>query len=191
MKQLHTLTDYLHFSKVYTRNKLLFSLDVPVDKEHSDMVRSELINTLSCLLLEIPPLRTYTEDLSNLCTLYINEINKKFGKHVLNFEVPALKYLVEYRWPSNFRQFKRILKELIISADTSYISLANLKSALLREQGNSYPSDFQQGLDLKKPLNELTEDIVSIVVKEENGNKTKAAKRLGIARNTLWRILNK
>ena len=98
----------------------------------------------------------------------------------------AQKKMLAYSWPGNLTQFKRIIKELVISSETSYISLGALQKALWSEEDSDL-SGYR--LELTKTLDQITRDIALTVLKEEGGNKTKAAKRLGIARNTLWRIL--
>lgn len=183
-EQARMLLDYLHFSKTDVRNRLLFSLKIPEKGEFS--VKNEILQSLSCLVFQIPALRDRKEELPSMAALYINQMNQEFGKSVLNFEMDALEFLTAYSWPGNLTQFKRIIKELVISSETSYISLGALQKALWSEEDSDL-SGYR--LDLTKTLDQITRDIALTVLKEEGGNKTKAAKRLGIARNTLWRIL--
>ena len=183
-EQARMLLDYLHFSKADVRNRLLFSLKIPEKGEFS--VKNEILQSLSCLVFQIPALRDRKEELPSMAALYINQMNQEFGKSVLNFEMDALEFLTAYSWPGNLTQFKRIIKELVISSETSYISLGALQKALWSEEDSDL-SGYR--LELTKTLDQITRDIALTVLKEEGGNKTKAAKRLGIARNTLWRIL--
>ena len=85
---------------------------------------------------------------------------------------------------------KRIVYELMLITTTPYISYENTMR-LLHQETALWVSPGQSGyqFDLNQTLEHITYDIVRMVLKEENNNQSRTAQRLGIGRNTLWRIL--
>ena len=112
----------------------------------------------------------------------------QLAREIVGLEPEAVSLLKDYSWPGNYNQFKRIMTELFAITDTSYIKAASVSRLLLREQpaastGGGIP------FDLNRTLEEINLDIVRRVLAEEKGNQSQAAKRLGISRTTLWRMM--
>ena len=127
--------------------------------------------------------------------LFIGAFNVDFGKEIAGFEPEALKMLQEFDWPFNYAQLRRVITRLgnitddpyVKSADVSKILIAEEKEARLQILVPDTPS--KQHMNLHRTLEEINREIVELVVKEEGGNQSAAARRLGISRTTLWRIL--
>jgi DNA-binding NtrC family response regulator len=107
-----------------------------------------------------------------------------------------MRLMMEYRWEYNLDQLKRVLTELVVLSDSPYISAEEVQRALTVEseltgEGGQDFDPQRRTLDLGKSLETITEDIVRIVLNQENMNQSKAARRLGISRSTLWRMLSK
>ena len=118
-----------------------------------------------------------------------------------------MELLKSFDWPENYTQFKRILSELTVITTSSYITEETLSGLLEMEKKTTFrrvgpgasPSEIEGEsgvshgssviLDLKRPLDEINQDIIHAVLEETKGNQTAAAKRLGISRTTLWRLL--
>jgi len=144
----------------------------------------------SCSILEIPSLRKRPDDIPSLSLYYINEFNIERGKQIMGLTSEGYEKICTFPWPNNSSQLKRVIQELVTTTTSSYISLSDIERILLMERHTM--SDYVQDsgvLDLKKPLHEIERQIVEIVLSEENMNQTKAAKRLGISRSTLWRMI--
>ncbi len=187
-------------TNLYKRNRMIFSLSCPMGHGLSAQAM-EFVNLLSCITIHLPPLREYPHEIPALASLYLNMFNISMENQVIGLEPEALKLLQNYDWPCNYTQFKRIIHELMLAATTPYISAEHAAVLLKKErQSTSIPEDLDvpanavstenaHRLDLSKPLSDITQDIVRIVLAETNGNQSAAAKRLGIARSTLWRYL--
>lgn len=185
--QFTELVDSLKDLDVYQRDRLLFTDTCDAKKGYSDRCRT-LINVFSCLTIMMPALRTQKENIPNLASLYISILNMKLAKEIIGFEPQAIEGLEAFDWPYNFDQFKRIISELVTVTDSSYIRLSSVDEILRREQkltGLSAAEPF----DLNRTLQDITLDIIRQVLAQEHGNQSAAAKRLGISRATLWRML--
>ena len=149
----------------------------------------------TCLVLRIPPLRERVQDIPNITTLYISQANVEFGKQVVGLESEAMELMQQFGWPQNLAQFKRVIRQLIISTNDYYIKTDVVRQALSQESPSSqYTFQLQPGyeiLNLNQNLDSINYDVSRIVLEQEHMNKTKTAERLGISRSTLWRILQK
>lgn len=176
------------------RNKVMFSFTIQNENYKSSPVYQYLTNSLYCLTLRVPSLREQADEIPNLASLYLNSLNVKLAKQIIGFEPDGLRMLQEFHWPDNHAQFERILTTLVTTTATPYISTSTLK-VLLADEIPHKPAYMASGtessfaLDLNQPLDQITKQIIEEVIQEENGNQSKAAKRLGISRTTLWRML--
>lgn len=149
-----------------------------------------LENPSSFVILSLPPLRERTEDLEDLCRLWIADCNSKYGKQIVGLEPALLQLFKEESWPGNLNQLAETLDALVREAQGPHITLDEGKKQLNRTQSLQRRVSKRDDW-LKGTLAEIEEKIIRHVLEEEGNNQTKAAKRLGINRTTLWRKLNR
>ena len=145
---------------------------------------------LGCLTLRMPALRTRSDEIPSLASLYLNSLNQELGKQISGFEPKAIEQLRRYPWPHNYTQFKQVLYELAILCDSSYIGSTLVAETLSKESSLTHAA--QRSAAEKPPegtLEEITRKIIYQTLEDCGGNQTAAAKRLGISRTTLWRHL--
>jgi transcriptional regulator with PAS, ATPase and Fis domain len=190
--QFAELSSTIKDLNVHARNRLLFTYSYNEQDGMSERYQ-KLINLFSCLTLTMPPLRSHKNDIPSLASLYISILNMEMAKEMIGFEPEALASLQAYDWPYNFDQFRRIINELVTTADAPYIKLNSVHKVLRQETHLMLSSakPLNTSLDLHRTMQEIEWDILHQVIAEENGNQSAAAKRLGISRTTLWRMLQK
>lgn len=173
------------------RNRMMFSC---VCKREAPIPEScmEFVNLLSCLTLHLAPLKDQPDQIPVLANLYLSTLNVNLAKEILGLEPAATELLQQFDWPGNYTQFKRILNELAVITTTAYIAASSVSMLLEKEKtaayttaGSSQPLPF----DLDRTLDEINHDIIHIILNETGGNQSAAAKKLGISRTTLWRLL--
>ncbi len=186
----HQLASTIRDTGLDQRNRLIFSFVSGADMRQSQTYMAELTKIMHCLTLRIPSLRERADDIPYLCTLYINRLNASLGKQIVSFDPRALKAMKTFLWESNLDQFQRIIHELMVVTTGIYISYENTMRQLHKESA-LWTSAEKTGLqfNLEQPLSDITYDIIRQVLREENDNHSQTAKRLGISRSTLWRIL--
>jgi transcriptional regulator with PAS, ATPase and Fis domain len=146
-----------------------------------------LLGTLGCVSICIPPLRERREDIPSLASLYIGEANQKSTTQVLGFEKNAIGPILQYDWPTNTAQLKRVLNELLLLTRTSYIGEKDVISVLDNEK--KFYSVSNLSVSANGTLDEIIKSAIMKTLTAENMNQTKAAARLGISRSTLWKRL--
>ena len=109
---------------------------------------------------------------------------------IIGFDTKASLALKQFPWEGNLHQLQRIIYELMLITSTPYISYENTMR-LLHQETALWVAPEQSGyqFDLNQTLDDITYDVVRMVLKEENNNQSRTAQRLGIGRSTLWRIL--
>lgn len=141
--------------------------------------------------LRIPSLREHPEDIWELANFYINELASVYSKNTIGLMPEANEVLTSYEWPLNNLQLRRILEYTIKQSDNYYITTSDIERSMKQEMSiANIAKDKKLSIDINKPLKDIENDIVDIVLKQENYNQSKAAKRLGISRSTIYRILD-
>ena len=173
--------------------------------------REDLFYRLNVLTLKIPPLRERVEDIPDLANLFLRESG---GKCCLT--PAAEKVLTSYGWPGNARQLRHFMEKVRIICDSSVISgeaagyvIQNYEPPCKMEQrGNSSGFLGSNGIGNYKATKgrvnrsqeepgqenisrEITEACLAQAMEQAGGNKTKAARILGIHRSTIWRYIKK
>jgi transcriptional regulator with PAS, ATPase and Fis domain len=178
---------YILNTSVHKRNRFIFSCASGYSKHFDNSTLLYFIrNGLNALPLIMPNLNQRAEDIPSLASLYLSDLNLKYGKQVIGLGNDAMKLLQEHNWANNIDQFKRVIEELIILTDTFYINTDTVRKVLSYEDLPKSHS-YVHSLDLNKSLDDINKDIIDLVLKEEDFNQSKAAERLGISRSTLWR----
>jgi transcriptional regulator with GAF, ATPase, and Fis domain len=163
--------------------------------------REDLYYRISVVPITIPPLRERTEDILLLARYYLEEFNGKFKKKVKGFSEDAERVLASYQWPGNVRELKNIIERImILHGDGETISLeslpAEMRSMADHEKfrihiDNVLPQLTSEGIDFslitEKITNDVKRQIIASALEMSRGNKTEAAKRLGISRFKLIR----
>ncbi|MBI5848157.1 MAG: sigma-54-dependent Fis family transcriptional regulator [Nitrospirae bacterium] len=159
--------------------------------------REDLYYRFNVVQIKVPPLRERKEDIPLLIKSFLREAVEKLetGEKELSKETKA--FLEKYDWPGNVRELENVIKRACVLSTGTIIE----KKDLLIEEANSYSvKDFLEEKlkrylkDMAKitnfnlydtVLSEVEKALISIVLKETNGNQLKTARLLGINRNTL------
>lgn len=177
---------------VCRRNRVIFSC-VCQPGEYTSALGSLFMDKLCCLSLYLPPLRQMAERIPALVNLSLSHLNVDLPRQIVGADPEAITLLQNFQWPHNYTQFRRVIGELAVTATGSLITAENVRQALRKERHVGAFSPCAENaaapLNLNRTLDEISQDVARRVVEESGGNQTVAAKRLGISRTTLWRLL--
>ena len=178
-------------NNLHHRNRLIFSC-VSLNNSLLPPQGQEFVRRLSCLTICLPPLRERIHELPTLSSIYLSTLNMELGKQLIGFESKAMEMLMHYDWPQNYTQFKRLTRELAVLTVTPYITSHSVATLLDKERSSissSYDVLANNSMDLERPLDEITRDIIKKALAKNQGNQSLTAKQLQISRTTLWRYL--
>lgn len=194
LERQYQLIAVLTEMKVCQRNRVMISC-VCQSGEYISKVGALFREKLSCLSLYLPPLRQLSHQIPTLMNLCLSHMNVNMPIQILGADAEALSLLQRYNWPHNYTQFRRVIEELAVTGTSQIITAENVRQVLLKERHvgafSTQKENAATPLDLNRTLTEISQDIAIRVVDETEGNHTAAAKRLGISRTTLWRLLQK
>jgi two-component system, NtrC family, response regulator AtoC len=148
--------------------------------------REDLFYRLNVIPLTIPPVRERREDILPLARHFLSEANSTFHKAVKRLATEAESLLLAYAWPGNVRELKNLIERLVIlstgdtiEADQLPVPFSAAADGPLAEEVSSQP----------RTLEAIERAYILKVLRQVNGNKSEAAKILGITRQTLRKKL--
>ncbi len=143
--------------------------------------RQDLFYRLNVLRLRVPPLRERTEDVSLLVQHFSERLSIKLGLPAIPYSHDDLRRMEAYDWPGNIRELKNLIERCLLLGRLPGEAIQGDESQSASESGAGYPEDWD--------LNRVEKDHILKVLDDSSGNKTQAARQLGIARKTLDRKL--
>jgi DNA-binding NtrC family response regulator len=139
--------------------------------------REDLYFRLNVISIAIPPLRERENDIIILAEHFAETFAREAGRDKPAFSERALEVLKKYFWPGNVRELENVIHRLVVMTDENVIDVPDLPSLMrfsaLREKG------------FNRSLAEIETEYIKNVLSSVGGNKSKAAKILGIDRKTL------
>jgi two-component system, NtrC family, response regulator AtoC len=140
--------------------------------------REDLFYRLNVFPIRLPPLRERRDDIPLLLDHYLESNAKKTGKPSKFFSEKAVKALTGYHWPGNVRELKNLVERLFTIAEGPMIDLEDNASY-------NFGKNKIKDMPLKEAVSVFEKNYIFDVLERVDGNRTKAAKILGIHRNTL------
>ena len=167
----------------------------PLESVKNGTLRKDLYYRLNVIYINIPPLRERKGDIQVLCNHFINKYNFLLDKNILGIEEGVIQYFYQYSWPGNVRELENSIESAMNYAP-------NNREYLQREDFASCSNIFIDkdlfgfsALNMKKPLpeylEEIEKDLIRRTLEENHFNISKAAKKLGIKRQTLQHKIKK
>lgn len=152
--------------------------------------RMDLYYRLNVLRLQTIPLRERKEDIGYLTKYFTRMINNKYGRQMERLSPDVIKLLSQYSWPGNIRELKNIVERLILSTTKDYITLEDAEFLIEEITNDSTLIQEENSPNLLKgTMDDIKRKIILKVLEEENYNKSRTAKRLGIDRSTVQKYL--
>ncbi len=153
--------------------------------EHHEF-REDLFYRLDVVNIVMPPLRERQEDIPVLVKSFIDEFARENGKDIHGISDEALDTLCAYRWPGNIRELKNCIERMVIFCRGTTLELNNVPMNIRTgESSDTTPAFHSSSLDIEKNRKIL----ILKAIEDCDGNRSRAADKLGISRRTLHRRL--
>ncbi len=152
--------------------------------------REDLYYRLDVLQIHMPALCERKDDIPLLLKYYLDVSNKENERNIISFSPHALELLIDYDWPGNVRELRNAVERMIVMARNEIIDIDDIP-VHIRYKDSDNP--LSQIIPDNKVLN-INENEKLMIIKalqKCNGNRTEAAKQLGISRRTIIRKIKK
>ena len=147
--------------------------------------RDDLFYRLSVVTVELPPLRERRDDIPLLVKAFLDEFSRENGKQVRELTPEAMNVLLAYDWPGNVRELRNAIEQMVVLARTERLTVRDVPAAIRGGADLTKINVVRTGMTVEDAERQL----IVQALKETNGNRTKAAQRIGISRRTLHRKL--
>ena len=148
--------------------------------------REDLFYRLSVIPIEVPPLRTRTEDVPLLIDHFLRVFCAENGRRLKTLSGEALAYFLAYDWPGNVRELRNMVERLVIMAPRDVIEAPDLP-APLRPKDDTADAAEARGKTLREARDNFERAYILAELRANEWNMTRTADRLGIERSHLYR----
>jgi DNA-binding NtrC family response regulator len=153
--------------------------------------REDLYYRLNVVPIDIPPLREHKEDIPGLANLFLARFAKDSGrpKIITGISSAAQQLLIGHYWPGNVRELQNVMERACALASGSQLEAADIQLDLPRNRASGSSSD--RFLPDGMTLDQWEDEMIREALKRAAGNKSQAARLLGLSRNALRYRLSK
>jgi len=152
--------------------------------------REDLASGLSTLTIHVPALAERRGDVALLAQMFVEEVNARSGRQIAGFSPEAMDYLDAYAWPGNVDELARVVSEAHARCEGTEITVRELPQAIqLARSAAAHPRRPEETIVLDDYLARIERELMERALARAKGNKSRAAKLLGMTRPRLYRRL--
>jgi transcriptional regulator with PAS, ATPase and Fis domain len=144
------------------------------------------------VVIDIPPLRERGEDIDKFAAAFIADFNKTRATSVRGISDDALRLLRQYEWPGNVRELRNVIERAMILCSDDLINVGDLPAEIVsREPSMAFAGNVvsipavSAGVDMKATIAGIEKRMIREALAEAEGNKSHAARLLGVSRDVL------
>jgi DNA-binding NtrC family response regulator len=157
--------------------------------------REDLYYRLNVFPVVLPALRDRREDIPPLAAHFLEKHARVLARPISGFDADALRALTGYPWPGNVRELENAVERAVAVGQGTTVALRDLPPDVTGNQAGSIPAEvlakmpYREAVDLAR--DRVTRDYLAALLRELEGNVTRAAERAGMARESLHRLLKR
>ena len=150
------------------------------------VLREDIYFRLAVFPINIPPLRKRKEDIPLLARVFLGELNEEYNRSY-EWSAEQIQRLTDYDWPGNIREMRHAIHRAFIMSDPDNNSLSLPKD--FRSPFSSI-TEKQHNLSAGRTIEDVERELIKVTLDDVDGNKSLAAKMLGISTKTLYNRLH-
>lgn len=151
--------------------------------------RQDLYYRINILSIHMPPLRERLEDLPGLINSLLCRINQRIGSKATGITPESMDIARKYSWPGNVRELENVLEQAVNWSNDEIIDFRRIPNRFWEE--DPLKGEPEEPASLKKEVSRTEKDLLEKVLRDAGGNRSEAARLLGISRSALYRRLEK
>lgn len=150
--------------------------------------REDLYYRLNVVAIDIPPLREHKEDIPALAEFFLEKSARESNKKVQGITPQAMKLLMDFHWPGNVRELQNVLERAVTLSSDAMLDVRDIHiDGAARRASTDSTAALPEGMTLEQ----WEEEMLREALRRANGNKSQAARALGLSRNALRYRLSK
>ncbi len=157
----------------------------------SGRFREDLYYRLNVVTLNVPLLRERNEDIPLLAQHFLATFAEKNRKQIKGFTPQAMDQLLKYDWPGNVRELMNAVERAVVLSRSEYLDEQDLPLVIKDALSVEEKSPSRDAVPADLPLEDVEKATILKTLESTDGNKSEAARRLGITRKTLHKKLKK
>ena len=162
-----------------------------IQEVESERFREDLYYRLNVVTLNVPLLRERKEDIPLLAQHFLNTFAEKNRKQIKGFTPQAMDQLLKYDWPGNVRELMNAVERAVVLSRSEYLDEQDLPLVIKDSLSDEEKSPSRDAVPADLPLEDVEKATILKTLESTDGNKSEAARRLGITRKTLHKKLKK
>jgi DNA-binding NtrC family response regulator len=178
--------------------RVIASTNQPLEEKiKSGDFREDLFYRLNVVTINMPALREIPEDIEKIARHFLDKYAAKYKEEGLAFSPSAMNYIINHSWPGNVRELQNAVKRAVILKKGKIIELEDIQPSSISSEEEETCNETSRVLHLpykeakQKVLMAFTTSYLNHVLKSTNGNVTAAAKKIGLERQALQRIIRR
>jgi DNA-binding NtrC family response regulator len=145
--------------------------------------REDLYYRLNVVPMDIPPLRARKEDIPYLAKHFVTKLAPESGTKATSITEAAIDKLLQYEWPGNVRELENVIERSLVMAPGEKLDAPDIRLDMTLRPRQAAAGDFS--LPNGMSLDQYEQEIIKQALKKADGNKSQAARLLGLTRNAL------
>lgn len=158
-----------------------------ISKIENSSFDSRLFSLLNGINFELTPLRDRPEDIVCMANYFLKKFSLQLNKNITHISEKAIDKLTLHNWKANNNELEEVMKQAVLYESSNVLNSNHLN---LKKKYNPNASGMDDEFNINKKLNEYKDLIVRDVLQVTKGNKTQAAKLLGVSRRQFYRYLD-
>lgn len=155
------------------------------DEVKKGTFREDLFYRLNVVPIQLPPLRERKEDIPLLIEHFLKIYNEKNGRRLQGFHPRALDALMRYFWPGNIRELENVVERAVILTADDYVPFSELPETIRGATGDPVFVEIREGIQPGITIREMEKELIIKTLEDNEGNRTRTSRVLGITRRTL------
>jgi len=149
--------------------------------------REDLYYRINVVTIDLPPLRERSGDIQLLIEHFVDKLGKETGKTITGISPDAMDLLIDYAWPGNVREMENAIGHAFVHSRGGALLPEHLPPDITR--GVSHIT--HAALGSVGSVEQMEKMLLEQALKQTDGNRTRAARKLGMSRSSLWRKIKK
>ncbi len=151
--------------------------------------REDLYYRLNVVAIDIPPLREHKDDIPALANFFLEKFSRDSGKNLSGITPGAMKILIDHHWPGNVRELQNVIERAVTLSAGGKLDVDDIHLDKPRQRAVSEPASA--ALPDGMTMEQWEDEMIREALRKAAGNKSQAARALGLSRNALRYRLSK